>query len=321
MSDQIFALTTKKLSILLLTTALLSAVIFGREWLIDQEIQSTQDQLRFQIASQIDNAATLERLTYLSSSDAVYERYLEPIILIANKYLWPTSRREAVGQWKRDVHAKIEDFSHSRMTQLQAAAEEKIRDLRAKSNPDISRLLNIVQVTKDLNSEMAAKAISEEIKLISEASRQKDQELVKTLASEGQKGLKTLRSSTKGMSQQKFSQYLSSGRFFKEIQQPVVELILKIKQEDLRQNVWNEYRHKLVEVLSNKNQGYVKKRKVDQFDSLFEPLAEMSVKSDQIKEKIVTKELNKMGEGFEVKDPIEANPADSRAIFPGDLYE
>ena len=121
----------KRLTVIVLAFSLLSTIFVLREWLLLNEIQSTQALIKMQINDQLDRASSLDRVQELSTSAVVFERYLEPVLLLSNKLTWPGFRNETMASWKRIVHTKVDQI-----------AEEKEELFTANFNDEVDRIRN-----------------------------------------------------------------------------------------------------------------------------------------------------------------------------------
>jgi hypothetical protein len=87
---------------------------------------------------------------------------------------------------------------------------------------------------------------------ISEAGQKRDQEMLTAMKIEGLNQLKHLDKAVKGMTNAQLGNFLKSGRFIREIEAPVLDFALQIKQEELRKAAWEEFERKVLSALSKK---------------------------------------------------------------------
>jgi hypothetical protein len=243
----------KKYLLLLAGVMLFAMALSGREWLLLEEISATQNQIREQLPASIKLAPNVERVHYLGNSSVVFERYLEPVLDVTSRMLWAPFRSSVITDWKREIHAKIDDLSAARIAELTGQTEKEIAKIKIDSKPSLNRLFEILKVSEN-NSTPAtcSQAVQEEMKLVKEAGLKRDQEVLASLKAEGISQLKHLEKLLKGMSQAEIEQFLKSGRFVREIEQPVLDFVFQLKQEELRRAAWDEFEKKLEATLSKK---------------------------------------------------------------------
>ncbi len=244
----------KKYAFFSLGLGLLISAISVREWLLNEEIEATQKQVYEQITQHILNASTVERVRELSSSSVAFERYISPLIEISNRLLWPGSRESIVSNWKRSVHTHLEETSIARLKDLALNVDIEIKKLHTEMKPGIARLYKVVDIAQGQNAQMSCSdTVKSEMKAIRETSELRDQETLAHLKSEGQTQLRQLKKTLTGMTHKQISNYFTSGRFNREIQEPVMGYILKIKQEEIRLNAWNEFRKSIANTLAGQS--------------------------------------------------------------------
>lgn len=243
----------KKYFILSTALILLLAALSFREWLLLQEIAVTKSQLKDQASSSIQSAQSLDRVHYFTTSAVVYERYLSPVIDVANRLMWPPSRTEIIAEWKREIHATLDDLTANRRTSLSQDANLGIQKLRGDSKPGLNRLYEVLKLSENNTDLSCAQTVREEMKSISDAGQKRDQEILTQMKVEGLTQLKHLDKAVKGMSPAQIGNFLRSGRFLREIQQPVLDYVLQIKQEELRKAAWSEFERKLSVALAKKS--------------------------------------------------------------------
>lgn len=241
----------KKYLVLGLGLTLLTGALVLREIILLEEIRSTQSQLVSQTTDHIRNASTVARVRELSTSPIVFERYLSPIVSISERLLWPSHRMDILDAWKRSMHTHLEEASLARLQELSSSAAEEMKKIRAENPPSMNRLYAIVDTAEGRNADMSCSAtVKEELKFIRDASQKRDQEILGQLKTEGTTQIKRLKNTLKGMNAKQRSEFFTSGRFHREFQDPVLMVVLQLKQEDLRRAAWDEFESKLRSVMN-----------------------------------------------------------------------
>jgi hypothetical protein len=244
----------KKIPLLISGLVVIALLLALKEWLVSEEVSSTQNQIKTLIAQEFENANSASKITELTSSAVAYEHYLEPVIIIANKLIWPAHRSSITSDWSNEVHTEILKASQKRKDVLSSKLDENLKGLRDSAKPGVERLIAVLQKSEELGADLqCASTVQQEMKSIKEYASEIDTTTVAALKEEGLLRIRELRKLLKKANQNKIGQLLSSGRFLREIEQPAISLILKIKQEDLRTAAWQEFSKKLSEVLTKKN--------------------------------------------------------------------
>ncbi|MDB5037295.1 MAG: hypothetical protein JWQ35_823 [Bacteriovoracaceae bacterium] len=270
----------KKYLVLVAGFLLIGAALSIREWLLITEIKLTETALREQVVESFQNAPNADKIRYLTSSSIAYERYLEPIIEATNRLLWPTSRTEMLSEWKRSLHTQMDDLAAVRSSSLLSEVQKNISKVKSDSKAGLSRLYEILKLNEAAQVQVSCtQTVQEEMKLIQDAGIKRDQDVLASMKSEGRLQLKHLEKRIKGMNANQMSQFLKSGRFVREIQQPVLDYVLQIKQEELRKSAWAEFERKVETVLSHKNFAVAKTkdktlRAKKEIEQLFNSIAE-----------------------------------------------
>jgi outer membrane translocation and assembly module TamA len=242
----------KKYILLVIGLVLIIGGLSTREWLIREEISIRKTNLKEQASLSIQNAQSHDRVRYFSTSAVVYERYLEPIIQEANRLLWPTSRADLLADWKREIHFYLDDLSNTRLSALSSESEKEIQRLHQEVKPSVKRLYDILKASENSPSLSCAQTVRSEMQSISEAGQKRDQEMLTAMKIEGLNQLKHLDKAVKGMTNAQLGNFLKSGRFIREIEAPVLDFALQIKQEELRKAAWEEFERKVLSALSKK---------------------------------------------------------------------
>lgn len=251
-----------------------------REWLVREEIDSTQNQLRTQLNEMVKSASSRERLNEISKSSFVFDKFVSPVLEATNRLLLPSARLSSLLDWTQTVHQEISQSENFQRESMKAEYQKEVEDLRAKQSPSIDRMIQIAKKAEDLNPDAKLSEIaSEEMKALKEFGQKRDDTSLALVKEEGLKRLQQLRKILKKADHKHMGQYLSSGKFVHEIQQPAIELILQIRQEEIRKTAWKEFRSKLNDILAKRsiqlsNAEHVKKRK--EIEKLFdEPMAKL----------------------------------------------
>jgi hypothetical protein len=257
-----------------------------REWLVREEIDATQDQLRTQLNEMVKSASTRERMNELSGSSFVFEKFVAPVFEATNRLLWPSSRVQALFDWTRSVHQEISKTSETKQEAMKTQYNTEVKNLREAATPSVDRMIQIMKKAEALDPTQSASEIAiTEMKALKEFGQKKDDTVLSSVKEEGLKRLMQLRKMLKKADHKRMGEFLSSGKFVQEIQQPAIELILQIRQEDIRKQAWKEFRLKLSEILSKRsiqltNSERMKKSK--EIEKLFEePMAKLFEQEDR----------------------------------------
>lgn len=249
-------------TIILSTTGVLILGLFGfREWSILKEIESLESDLTQELSLQLERANDFRRLGKVSESDFVYERFLEPVLLNANRLIWPPFRSQKILSWERKVHQTIGDSTYEKRHDLRTQIEDQIASLRLEKNPGKERMIEVTEISQKLDNEKdRMEFLQMELADIQKQAELADQELVKQIQKTGVDRLKALGREIKTFEDPELVDYIASADFFKGIMEPVSQLILQIKQESLRAKTWNEFQKNLGRVLSRKKRQLAKVR-------------------------------------------------------------
>jgi|GEM_PF-5923048 len=238
---------------------ILCGLIGLREWLVYQEIRSSENALVQQIETSINSAESFDRLQDLKSSTLVYDRYLEPVFDAAQRLVMPNLRQEILLSWQRLVHQKIDDESYLKAVALREKIKAKIKKVIASEKPGINRLIEIAKLSQSLDlKDDRVRLVRNELDEIQSRSEKFDKDLVKRLAKTGKAKIWLLRRRISKMSTKALNAYLSSTQFFNEIQKPVVLEIMKLKRPGLRSSTWEEYMKQVRRTLHRKNRRLAK---------------------------------------------------------------
>lgn len=243
----------KKVLILSLGALFLISGLCIREWLLHQEISVTETQLKEQATTALQSASSVDRVRHLTTSTVVYERYLSPVIEISNRLLWTPSRSEVISDWKREMHSLVDDLAANRRDVLSKDAVDQIQKIRSEAKPGLPRLYDILKAAENTADLSCSQTVRDEMKTLSEAGQKRDQEILAAMKVEGLTQLKHLDKAIKGMGSAQIGNFLKSGRFLREIQQPILNYVLQIKQEELRKSAWTEFQKKIEAALSHKS--------------------------------------------------------------------
>ncbi len=236
-----------------MASGLFLILLGGREWMIHQEVNSTRDLTLTQIQEQISSARDWSKLEYLTSSSTVFERFFEPVLLTANKLLWPPSREEILLSWRRELNRLVPELSERRHDQLLAEANQAVETLKAEESASMSRLLKTLeQKAALLSGNQVQDLVRTEAKAIGEAAYDQDQKMLVSIKTEGRKLFGSLKSKLKKLDNRGLAQYLASGNFHREFQEPILQMVLSLKQESLRQRTWAEFQKSLLDTLGQR---------------------------------------------------------------------
>lgn len=276
----------KKASAILLGSILLLGALIGREWFIHSELKSLRAQLVSQVKDQFSSVEDYERLNKLVLAPTVFERYLEPVILAANKLVWPLSREAEINSWRREVHGLIDDQVYQHKLRMKTETEAEVAKINSQEDASIARLMKVLDARGRLLEDPEFKVIvKDEIQKIALAAQEQDRKTLTELRSKGVRIVKGFKERLKKMDHRSLANYLSSGNFHREIESPIVDLILKLRQEETRKNTWAEFQRAMNNILSKKKALIAKntsKRETEakisadskKFQALFDTVAE-----------------------------------------------
>lgn len=277
-----------------------------REWLVREEISTTQAQLKTQLSEMLKSASTRERLQEINTSSMVFDKFITPVFEATNRLLFPGSRLQSLLEWAKGVHSDIAETLEARNIQMKSQFYSEIKAIRASSNPSVDRMMKVLKKAEELQSEQTPSQLAaDEMRDLKEFGQKRDDMTLMSVKSEGLKRLQDLRKLLKKADHKRMGEYLSSGQFVKEIQQPAIELILQIRQEEVRKQAWTEFRAKLNDILSHRSvqlHNVARRKKEKEFERLFEePMAQLFEQEEQ-----------------PIVIPAPSAPAPSAAIAPSD---
>lgn len=249
----------KKSTWVALGVSLALSLVVAREWLVHEEINSLRTSTLDQIREHILNAQTASRLRELQSSATVFDRYLEPVLLSSSRLIWSPSRAELITEWRRQVHTQLNERILARGLELETQLKTSLTTVRSNATPSLKRLFDVIKESENHDENMScSETVKEEIEAIQLTASERDQEAVKALRAEGTLKLSELKKALKSKSPQQVAQFLTSGRYYNDIEKPVLSIVLQIKQEELRKTAWTEFRRKIDETLSEKRMNIAK---------------------------------------------------------------
>lgn len=276
----------KRNLILSISIVVLVSVLALKEWLVSQEVSAIQQQLKSQISQSLDSADSLQRVQELSQSTYVYDHFITPVFEAANKHLWPSSRQNILETWVQELHAEISLKTDRKATAFKGQLETELLKIREGNQPSVDRLVQILKKSQSLSPTTdSAEIVQSEMLALKEFGQQRDAKMLNSVKEEGLLRLKALRKLLAKADQKKMGELLSSGRFVQEIQQPAIELILQIRQEEVRRTAWKEFRTKLHEILSRRSAALANITKVKrqkEIEKLFmeEPVAHLNYEEE-----------------------------------------
>ncbi len=229
------------------------AILGIREFLLHQEISDLRSTIVSQLREHLSNATTVTRLRELQSSTVVFSRYLEPLFLSSSRMIWGPSRSEALIDWRRQIHTELEEQASKKAAELEETLKNEISELRNNEAPSVKRLSTALRKCEERAVTLScSQLVDEELAAIQNNSSEKDKELLEQVKSEGIARLKSLQKTLASKSSKQISLYLTSGKYASDIEKPVLDLVLKIRQADLRRNAWNEFEKKRDQILGKK---------------------------------------------------------------------
>lgn len=251
----------------------LLGVVGVREWLTRAEIEKTRTNLLDQVKESIGQALTLDRLAELEKSSIVYDRYLEPIVLASSRLLFPGSQTSILQDWKRDLYSNLDNEMHQKRAALQEETKQDLLKVRNDLSPSIDRLLRLSKTSESAN--LCAQTVSEEIQSLRQWSQDKDSSTLQSLQQEGKQKLRLLKDRIRRMNAAQFGEFLTSGKFVKDYQEPILNIVFTIRNEEMRKNTWVSFQKEMLETLSRKKAQMKEDRKREIINRAFEPLAEV----------------------------------------------
>lgn len=290
-------------------------LLVAREWLVHEEIDSLQSNALQQIQEHISNAPTVQKIKELQASQIVYARYLEPVLLAANRLLWLPTRSDVLTRWERDVHIEIQEKASSKLYELETGVKNSLESLKTEQAPSIKRLIEVVKQSESGLSDMScSQTVQDEVAAIQKAASDKDQEVLASIKTEGISRLQHLKATLRNKGAKQVAQYLTSGSYYNEIEKPVLDLTLQIKQEELRKKAWAEFQKKLSETLDSKTKALAKssdtKHKVAAKN--IEKIADPVTQALQLDQYFANEELSVPSDSGAISDENPVAPSDSQ---------
>jgi len=273
--------------VLFISVGLLVAGLVTREILIHQEINSLQKEIASQMNERFEQASEQRRIEELAAASTVFQSYVEPIFSASSRLLWPFSRESISREWKREIFAQLDDRLFQAQQRLKASMDSALKDTMDRLEASTARLKEIISIRKRFSTDpQFAEMIESELQLITKAAQEKDVALLEQIRIEGRTSLDKLSQRLKRFDHAKLASYISSGKFSAEIEQPVVDLIVQLRQEVTRKNAWKEFQQSVQQtlqkrkstVLSNSNKNMASsdrkesKRIAELFDSISKSL-------------------------------------------------
>ena len=247
----------------------LSLLIGTREWLVQREISEVQSQIRLQVRDQIQSAEDLDRLQELQGSSHAYSYYMEPVILNAQRLIWPFSRDSIVTEWKRELFQSLSDQSYSKKLKLQTQVDDEIKALQQQKDPSMARLLETLNLkSKNVSPKELADWIEGEVQSLSQFAREQDRKTLDSIKAEGIQILRTFKARLLKMDQKGLANYLARGDFSRDVQSPILNLTFKLKQEEARTHTWAEYQKSLNTILQERKAHLIKNSRTSQKEKL-----------------------------------------------------
>lgn len=241
---------------------LLLAGLTTREIFIHQEIKSLQKEISAQMNERFEQASEQRRIEELAAASTVFQSYVEPIFSTSSRLLWPYSR-DSIGQnWKREIFAQLDDKLFQAQQRLKAAMDGSLKDTMDRLEASTARLKEIIAIRKRFSTDpQFAELIESELQLISKAAQEKDLALLEQIRMEGRSSLDKLSQRLKRFDHAKLAAYISSGQFSNEIEQPIVDLIVQLRQEATRKNTWKEFQTSVQQTLQKRKSAIMSNSK------------------------------------------------------------
>jgi len=277
---------------------MLSAIV-GREIFIRSELKVLRTQLHEQIRQQFSSVEDYERLGKLALAPTVYERYLEPVLLTSNKLIWPLTRDSEMSSWRREVHGFIDDQIYQQKLRMKTAVGAEVAKINSEEDASILRLMKVLDARGRLLEDPEFKnLVKDEIQKISTSALAEDRKTLDEIRFQGVAIVRSFKEKLRKMDHRGLASFLTSGKYSRDIQQPIVELILKLKQEETRRSTWNEFQKALTGVMDQKKTLISKnsnKREIEskisddakRFQALFESVAESVTREDDTRRPLV----------------------------------
>jgi hypothetical protein len=248
--------------VVFISVGFLLAGLATREVFIHQEIKSLQIEIKTQMKDRFEQASEQRRIEELAAASTVFQSYVEPVLSTSSRLLWPYSR-DSIGQrWKREIFAQLDDQLFQTQQRLKAAMDGALKDTMDRLEASSARLKEIIAIRKRFSTDpQFAELIENELQLITKAAQEKDMALLEQIRVEGRSSLDKLSQRLKRFDHAKLASFISSGKFSSEIEQPVVELILQLRQEVTRRNAWKEFQTSVQQSLQKRKSTIISNSK------------------------------------------------------------
>jgi hypothetical protein len=248
--------------VVFISVGLLVAGLAIREVFIHQEIKSLQSEIKAQMNERFEQASEQRRVEELAAASTVFQSYVEPVLSTSSRLLWPYSR-DSIGQnWKREIFAQLDDQLFQTQQRLKAAMDGALKDTMDRLEASTARLKEIIAIRKRFSSDpQFAELLENELQLITKTAQEKDIALLAQIRAEGRSSLDKLSQKLKRFDHAKLASFISSGKFSSEIEQPVVELILQLRQEATRRNTWKEFQTSVQQSLQKRKSTIISNSK------------------------------------------------------------
>jgi hypothetical protein len=242
-----------------LSVLLIIAGLSVREWLIVEEIQTLRVEFKDQIQDGIRQTQSVERLEDFKKIQFVNERYLEPVILLASRQIWPGAAQREILNWRRELHATLSDQLYLKQASLQEKVTQEISGVRLSEKPSVARLQNVVAMTEALDSALErTRLIKEELEAMQAATKAADQTALDQLKKVGKQSLALLRKKARNLQSSGLANYLTSAAYEAEVEKPVLDLVFSIRHPQLRQKAWEEFNEQRRKIFSNRFKSIAK---------------------------------------------------------------
>ncbi len=224
-----------------------------REYMLHREISDLRSSIISQLREHVANASTVARVTELQSSSLAFSRYLEPLFITSSQMIWGPSRAEALMNWRRELHTELEEQTTKKTAELNTNFTSRLEELRKTEAASLKRLKTALKLCEEMaTSRLCTTLVEDELNAIQVAASESDQTLLKAVKTEGIARLKKLQKALASKSSKQLALYLTSGNYDRDIEKPVIDLVMKLKQLSLRNNAWTEFEKKRDELLGNK---------------------------------------------------------------------
>jgi len=225
----------------------------AREWVLNQELNDLRSAVISQLREHVSNANSISRLRELQEVATVYSRYLEPLLLVSSRMIWGPTRSDIVISWRREVQTELEEQISKKTSDFEATFRKEMNAVRMTETPSLKRLSSLVRICEEKSPTLICSTImDEELAAIQKTAAEKDQGLLAAIKTEGVLRLKELKTQLTSKSSKQIALYLTSGKYHRAIEKPITDLIMNLKQNELRKSAWNEFEKKRDEILSHK---------------------------------------------------------------------